>query len=537
MVEERQGDLKEIAGLSGEVPVFDGALLRSLTWASRHYVAPLAVLLSRATPPNLPKLVGEAVPPIGPGPVPEHPLSPITMGVAQGRRRPVQAMVGAWQGLEWLGSLRPVAEARLSSMVVVASAAEAGRIAERLRDHMGAVVVGVAGDDDAAVTRAWDEAQVPGRVIVGTPRVTTWRVAGLALALVLEEGRRAMKDRQTPTLHVREVMRNRSLLERWTLVFYGPTPSVELLASGAEVVRVAGRAWPLVEVVDRSEEPPGAGFLSERVIAAMRATLRRGERCFVFTHRRLGHASMRCVACRSVRRCRSCGSALGRVEECPRCGAGAGACPSCGGSRFEEMGTIPERLVAEIERRIGGGAAGLAGESTPVEVGTERDLAGTAPVVLAVAADADGMLHGVGHRDSEESLRQLARVANLARAGQGHRMMVQTSSPGSDLMRALRRGDPIPYLETILVERARQGLPPSTEAIAVEVRGPLPEEIEEDLHGLTGATVMGPARQGDATRWLVSGQLAAARGELRELAERWRDAGTTVRLDADPIDL
>ena len=69
-------------------------------------------------------------------------------------------------------------------------------------------------------------------------------------------------------------------------MFIGPTPSLEVIAAGAEVTRAGPRAWPLVEVVDRREDPPGAGFLSERTIAALRAVPRRAP--LVCLHTRQG---------------------------------------------------------------------------------------------------------------------------------------------------------------------------------------------------------------------------------------------------------
>src|SRR5690606_22276279 len=142
-------------------------------------------------------------------------------------------------------------------------------------------------------------------------------------------------------------------------------------------------AWPLVEVVDRADDLPGSGFLSERALAAISATVKAGERVFVFTHRRVGFASMRCTRCRSLRSCARCGTRVGRVDTCPRCGASIGPCRNGGNGEFEEMGTIPERLVAEINRRVGKGTAMVHPGGGPVLVGTERDLAGLPMVTLA----------------------------------------------------------------------------------------------------------------------------------------------------------
>ena len=479
----REGRLKEIAGVSGAVAVFDDGLLRTLMWAAHHYVAPVSVLLGKATPPNLPKPTPVAsICALGVQPS-KHPILDLAVAGVAGERRPSRVVLGRWQPLDWLDSLSPIVEAGRSAMVIAASAAEVGRICQRARPIYGDALVEIASMSDAAVTRGWELAQSPGRIVVGTPRVSTWMVAELALLVVLEEGRRAMKDRQTPTVHVREIVRKRSLIEGWAVAFFGPTPSVEVLSAGAEVTRVANRAWPLVEIVDRSAEPPGSGQLSSSVVAAIRAMVDAEEPCFIFTSHRM-----------------------------------------------------IEQIVKEVNARLGAPVAGIAASGSAVTVGTERDLAGLQAVSLTVATNVDGMLMGPGYRTGEETLRQLARLANSLKPGSGHRMMVQTFDVDSLLVQALRKGDPIPYLERVLVERAKNGVPPSTDMIAVEVRGELPDGLDVDLRELPGAAVLGPIEIEKGKRWLLEGDLAKARPGLRQLAKKWRDMGGTVRIDADPID-
>jgi primosomal protein N' (replication factor Y) len=537
MATSRDGNLKEVAGVSGSGPVFDEELLKSLVWCARHYVAPVSTLLGRATPPNLPRSTPPAghLPEVDAG---QHPIRSLAEKTASGTRAPVTALVGNWHRRDWLADLGSVLAAGRTVLIVAASAAEVRVI----RDVAGRVwgsetVVGAHGEDDKSDTDAWQTAQSPPRVVVGTPKTAAWQIADIGLAVALEEGRRAMKDRQTPTIHVRELLRNRSRIEGFNLVFYGPTPSVETLSAGADVIHQGNRAWPLVEVVDRLEDQPGAGYLSDRAAAAIGATVGHGGRVFVFTHRRAAYASMRCARCRTLRSCPSCGSRVGRVERCPRCEAAIGPCVNCGGTEFEEMGTIPERLVSEINRKVGRGSAVAHPGDETVTVGTERDLAGLAPVDLAIAADVDGMLMGVGYRTSEEALRQLARLALAVKEGHGTRLMLQTARPESLLVKTMRRGDPIPYLERVLVERAREGSPPATEMIAVEIRGDVPDTAASDLASLEGAAIMGPMEVESGQRWLLTGHLGHARLDLRKLAGRWRDAGATVRIDVDPIDL
>lgn len=535
---ERPGNLKDIAGMSGSQPVFGKDLLQGLVWAAHHYVAPVSALLSRATPPNLPRESPQSVRVTNPSNT-ESPLDEVVSRSADGQTNPVTAVVANWHDLAFLDALGPLLASGLSVLVVAASVAEVESLASRGRQRWGDVAVAVNGEDDAADTRAWETAQVPPRLVIGTPKTASWQIGALGLVVVLEESRRAMKDRQTPTLHVRDLLIKRSRLEGFNLIFYGPTPGVELLASGAEVIKPFNRAWPLVEVVDRSEDDPGTGFLAARSVAALSSMADSGRKCFVFTHRRLGFASTRCTRCRLLRACTSCGARLGRVDTCPKCGTRAGPCQKCGGAEFEEMGTVPERLVAELNRKVSGTVAAVHPAETPVTVGTERDLAGLGKVGLAVAADVDGMLMATGYRTSEEALRQLARLASVLTPRKGSRLMLQTSRPDAPLVTTMRRGDPIPYLERVLVERAREGFPPSSEMIAVEIRGEVPGDAADGLAGLgeLGVVVLGPMPVEEGQRWLLTGKLGKARLELRNLVGRWRDRGATVRVDADPIDV
>lgn len=482
MGERPAAQLKDLAGVSGEVPVFDAQLLRSLTWASIHYVAPLAVVLAKAGPPNLPGRVPP--PPTSPINVPpsSHPLRSLADASASGRRRPAIAAVGSWRALEWLSALAPALAAGRSVAIVTATSAEVEAVATQSRLGYADRVVTVPTEGDKQITEAWVAAQRSGVLVVGPPRVAGWRIAGLGLVVVLEEGRRAMKDRQTPTIHVRELARTRSRAEGFNLAFFGPTPSIEILAAGAPVEPTSSRAWGLVEIVDRSGDPPGSGLLSDRVMAAIRAMSRNGERVFLLTSRKM-----------------------------------------------------VEAVVDELNRRAGRGAAGIHPGGVIAGVGTERDLAGLDPVRLAVAVNIDFMPGSAGYRGEEEALRQLARLGNSVLTG--GRLMAQTTQPESALAAALRRGDPVPYLEQILADRARQGMPPAREMLAVEVRGEVAEGIDEEMAGLSGVDVYGPAVIEEGFRWLVAGRLDRIRPRLRELAARWRERGTTVRIDADPIDL
>lgn len=529
--------LKPIAAMSGKAPVFDNVMLEVLRWAANHYVAPLSVMLGRAAPPNVPPGPGtdhlDPIPDVG-----HH--SPGAVAGGPGGGRTVVVLEGG-DPSRWVAPLAASAAHRgKSTLVVVPTAQEAEQLATSL-EVFGDRVVLVGGEmDDGEVTAAWGRSAHLGGVVVGTPRVAAWPVAELGVLVVVEDSRRAMKDRQTPTVHVRELLRTRALATHATLVCGGPTPSLEVMSRAPRVIEPAGRIWPLVEVVDRRDDPPGSGLLSERVKHALRATTGAGGTAFLFAHRRGYSAASRCVACRELRRCAGCGSRPDPGETCRRCGAALGPCPRCRGGRFEPLGAGVGRLVEETGRVLGRGRVVEHPGRTPVTVGTERDLAGLDLRDLVVLVDADGLVYGVDYRAGEEALRVGARLASRLRAGTGRRLMVQTHDPGHPVIVALRRGDPRPFIEHELGVRAALGYPPAGELIVVEVRGAaIPAEVHSDLAAAAGrAMVLGPAEGGAGTRWLVQApDLTRFRAAMRPVLQRWRDAGLTVRVDVDPIDL
>ena len=129
--------LKELRGVSGEIPVFDERLLETLRWAAHHYVSPLAGILakSRTTQPSeaggrpgLARRFGV-----------RHRAAFESRGGGGSRTsesgQPIFWLrpTGATMWRRWSG---PVTEAGRSSMVVVATATEAGRTRRRACRHV-----------------------------------------------------------------------------------------------------------------------------------------------------------------------------------------------------------------------------------------------------------------------------------------------------------------------------------------------------------------------------------------------------------------
>ena len=532
---EDDSGLKDVRQVSGDRPIFNERLLVSSRWAAQHYVAPLSTLLAKSGPPNLSRSLTvrdhDALGDLTPGV-----LSEIAESVAQGRRSPLTAVISPQQEL----GLDLVVAAGKSVLLVAPTSLEARRAASNLA-HFGSRVLLVDPDmSDRSVTNAWIRAQTEhGVVVVGTERVAWWPIANLSLAVMLDDGRRGMKARQTPTVHVREVLLSRSKVERFTLVSVSRVPTTEMLGAGARFVVSDRRAWGLVEIVDRTEEPPGGGVVTDRVRAALRGVVEGGQRAFVFTHRRGFASAFRCVRCRTLRLCRECGSRATNQSVCPRCATELGPCLECAGRQFEPLGAAVGRVVEELGRAVGAEHVGTDGQDRSITVGTERDLVGVSQLDLAVAVDADGLVFGTNYRSREDALRLLARVAGTVGDGPERRTMIQTSQPNHPVLDALRRGDPSEFLQEELRERDRQGFPPVGELMVIEIGNApqwAPQRVSEAVQ--PPAMALGPVEAFDRHRWLIQGpDLSETRLALKAVVQEMRDAHAQVRVDADPLDL
>lgn len=539
----RTGDttgLKELLRTSSPVPVFSPRLLETLRSIAVHYVAPQSVILAKTAPPNLPGTGG----PLPTGAVPTGDGSGTLAEQARrwadgGYERP-HYLLGRSPWHEAAAELAgPSLAADRSAMVVMPTVTEMQAMVDHLDEVLpGRVVSATSSEPARQITSLWSRARrQPGLVVVGTREIVFWPVADLALAIMVGEGRKGMKEKSTPTIHAREVLRRRAAVERFGLVFAGSVPTSEIVAAGIPVSRAGGtRIWPLVEIVDRNEEPPGTGFLSQRAVSAIRAVVAGGGTVFVFTHRRGYAPSYRCSDCRLVRTCPECGARAERSAQCARCGTDLGGCRNCGGRAFEPLGAGAERIAEALSRLSL--PVGPPDGNTPVRVGTERDLPGLEPVDLAVVVDADGLIHAPHYRAGEDALRLLARVAETVGRGTGRRCLVQTGRPDDPVIAALRHGDPMKFLDQTVTERNATRLPPIGDVLVVELDGST--AVDGRLRNLASdrADVFGPAERAGRYRWLVQGDdLRQLKIGLRRLVQEWRDAGRRVRIDVDPVDL
>ena len=512
--------------------MFDAAMLRSLRWAATHYVAPLSTVLTRCAPPNLPR----REPRSHDGVVADVDGILKSWGerqVAGGRTRPAYLLTGDPMPAI-VSAITPIVRNGKNVIVTAPTVVEAHVVADTLRGVHGERVRLATSDESAAVrTTSWSQiATGTGSIVVGTREVAFWGINGLGLAVVIEEGRRGYKSPQTPTFHIRDVLSKRSTIERFSLLLTGPVPTAEALSGGPEIIEIPGRVWPLVEVVDRSQEATGSGAVGDRVRHAITA-LGDEATVFVLVPRRGG--SFRCSRCRELRKCSQCDAMLERSGDCARCGRSYPRCLACGGARFEALGGGVSRIVDDLARTFGS-HVGPVGSDRRIAVGTERDLVGLPQVDLVVMIDPDAGILAPNYRADEDALRLLARATLTARPGRGRRALVQTSLADHRVFDALRSGNPMDFMTETLRRREESGFPPIGDLIALETDATDAGPTFMEAAGEVG--MLGPAKEGDRERWLIQARdLSAVRLRLRSAVQQVRDGGARVRVDADPVEL
>src|SRR5205823_12644413 len=155
--------------------------------------------------------------------------------------------------------------------------ASRGRSLAQFLRRAGREVAFVHSDDsDALRTAEWKRATQGNCVVIGGRVAALAPVPDLAAAIVVDDADEALQEERSPTWHAREVLHERAARAGalWSVV--SPAPTVEALAIvGVQLdvlpADVEARGWPRTLVVDRREEPPGAGLLTEALAATLPA--------------------------------------------------------------------------------------------------------------------------------------------------------------------------------------------------------------------------------------------------------------------------
>ncbi len=455
-----QDRLLPIASWSGHGP--SPEMIELAEWAAHRWAAGrLRPLLATASPHvRVRSLVGGRVPH---RPRPAEPSAGLGRLLADGggvmRVAPTADPADLLDGVVLDGQL----------LVVHPSVDGARALADRLRR---------AGRSVALLPADWGAAAAGGVEVVVGGRSAVWAtLPDLAAVVVLDEHDEALQEERTPTWHARDVAIERARRAAVPCALVSPAPTVAALQwSGRRWMRPAPAdelaGWPHLEIVDRrSEEPWKRSLLSGDLLQwARRRDLR-----VVCVHNVPGRARLlACRACRSLLRCEHCEGAVAQGADmaltCHRCGLGRPpVCQACGSSALASVKPGVARLREELEAAAGrpvvavaaDSGDGWAGGTADLLIGTEAVLHRARNADLVAFLDFDAELLAPRYRAGEQAMALLVRAARLVgpRAG-GGRVLVQTTMPDHEVLRAALAADPGMFARVDAAGRRTLGLPP-----------------------------------------------------------------------------
>ena len=434
-------------------------------------------------------------------------------------------------------------------------------------------------------------------VVIGARSALFAPTPRLGLVIVDEEHENSFKQQDTPRYNARDVAVMRARMEGAVVVLGSATPSLESWHNarrGRYVLcslprRVANRPMPPVHVVDMNTEqddPRRFKIISQKLEAAARAALERGEQVLLFLNRRGFSTFIHCTRCGYVLTCARCDITLTyhrkrNVAVCHYCNRETpppDVCPDCGARTVKFLGAGTEKVEAEVKRlfprfsveRMDSDALRsresyrdvldrFASGQTSVLVGTQMIAKGldfpNVTVVGVIAADT--ALNLPDFRASERTFQMVAQVSGrTGRGPKGGIVIVQAYTPGHHSVTCASRHDYEGFVVQELGHRRQLGYPPFGRLVRVLLRGRDERKVAaraaalaERLRAGAGprrCTVLGPVpcpvsviKGSYRYHLIIKAPASAGLHALLDSAEKAlaSTSAVTVAVDIDPVDL
>ena len=390
----------------------------------------------------------------------------------------------------------------------------------------------------AVVPQDWGAAAGGVDVVIGSRSAAWAPCPGMAAAVVVDEHDEALQEEGSPTWHARDVVVERGRRAGAPVLLVSPCPTVVGLEHGPLTrppVERERAGWPIVDVIDRSDEEPWKrSLISSRLIEHLRDT----RRTVVCVSNTPGRARLlACRTCRAMTRCERCGAAVAMTDDgrlaCPRCDAvRPPVCLACGGGRFANLRPGVTRLREELEAAAGRPVVEVtgAGPERPAEagvyVGTEAVLHRVGRADTVAFLDLDRELLAPRYRAGEQAMALIVRAARLVGPRQrGGRILLQTFLPDHDVVQAALLADPGRLAAAERERRRLLALPPYG-AIA-EIEGAGSDEFVGSIPPVEGVAIAGADGRyvARAAEWMLLGATINA---------GVRPPGARLRIAVDP---
>ena len=345
-------------------------------------------------------------------------------------------------------------------------------------------------------------------VVLGTRSALFAPLKNLGLIIMDEEQEGSYQSENVPRYDAREVAKYLCVREKAALVFGSATPTVETAWAAEQGNyqkallrrRYNENALPEVLIADLRQEilNGNPGLISTPLRQELEKNLAAGEQSILFLNRRGSSRMLLCGECGYVPQCPRCSTAMtyhsanGRLM-CHYCGhsePAADTCPECGGwmkhvgagtQKVEEelRELFPEAgiLRMDADTTTGGHEEILQTferERVPILLGTQMVAKGLdfENVTLVGVLSADISLYVDNYRAAERTFSLLTQVVGRAgRGGKTGRAVIQTYTPGNDVIRCAARQDYDAFYESEIRMRRLRRYPPFADLFTVTVSG------------------------------------------------------------------
>lgn len=344
----------------------------------------------------------------------------------------------------------------------------------------------------ATMPEDWAHARGGVDVVIGARGTAFAPCPEMAAAVVVDEHDESLQEERMPTWNARDVVAERCRRLGVPLLQISPCPSV-VGAQGRRIVAPPidreRAGWPEFLVIDMNEQPlQGSTLLSGELISILRDSSLR----VACVHDVKGYVQLlACRSCKELLRCEVCSSAMSeratgdlscdvcrttRPRVCANCAATSLVRLRPGVTRLrEEMEKSAARTVVAVEgkqRRSEDSKSDFDDGQVDVFVGTQAVLHRVRGVDVVAFLDFDRNLLAPRFRAAEQSLGLLARASRLVGPkSRGGRVLIQTTLPDHDVIRAVTLGDLSQFLENERGRRQQLAMPPFAAIALVEGEG------------------------------------------------------------------
>ena len=345
-------------------------------------------------------------------------------------------------------------------------------------------------------------------VVLGTRSALFAPLKNLGLIIMDEEQEGSYQSENVPRYDAREVAKYLCVREKAALVFGSATPTVETAWAAEQGSyqkallrrRYNENALPEVLIADLRQEilNGNPGLISTPLRQELEKNLAAGEQSILFLNRRGSSRMLLCGECGYVPQCPRCSTAMtyhsanGRLM-CHYCGhsePAADTCPECGGwmkhvgagtQKVEEelRELFPEAGILRMDADTTAGGheeilQTFERERVPILLGTQMVAKGLdfENVTLVGVLSADISLYVDNYRAAERTFSLLTQVVGRAgRGGKTGRAVIQTYTPGNDVIRCAARQDYDAFYESEIRMRRLRRYPPFADLFTVTVSG------------------------------------------------------------------